>query len=340
MHDIDKLISEMTLEEKAGLCSGADFWHTKKVDRLGIPDVMVSDGPHGLRKQDIDTVDPNESIKAVCFPAACATACSFDRELMLSMGETLGEECRAEDVSVLLGPAVNIKRSPLCGRNFEYISEDPYLAGELSAAYINGVQSKNVGTSIKHFAANSQETRRMTCSSDMSERTLREIYFPAFETAVKKAQPWTVMCSYNLINGEYSSENDNLLNKVLRDEWGFRGMVLTDWNGSYGYQNTDDAVRNGNDAMLGFASKESNKITNTSSATLVKAMRQACKNILYTTVNSGNYTVPDPDAGKMSNMTKLFLEIDITSGVVLVAVMAIVLVRFFKKRKKNVAEEA
>ena len=229
MHDIDKLISEMTLEEKAGLCSGADFWHTKKVDRLGIPDVMVSDGPHGLRKQDIDTVDPNESIKAVCFPAACATACSFDRELMLSMGETLGEECRAEDVSVLLGPAVNIKRSPLCGRNFEYISEDPYLAGELSAAYINGVQSKNVGTSIKHFAANSQETRRMTCSSDMSERTLREIYFPAFETAVKKAQPWTVMCSYNLINGEYSSENDNLLNKVLRDEWGFKGYVMSDW---------------------------------------------------------------------------------------------------------------
>lgn len=125
MHNIDKLISEMTLEEKAGLCSGADFWHTKKVDRLGIPDVMVSDGPHGLRKQDIDTVDPNQSIEAVCFPAACATACSFDRELMQSMGETLGEECRAEDVSVLLGPAVNIKRSPLCGRNFEYISEDP-----------------------------------------------------------------------------------------------------------------------------------------------------------------------------------------------------------------------
>lgn len=147
---------------------------------------MVSDGPHGLRKQDIDTVDPNESIKAVCFPAACATACSFDRELMLSMGETLGEECRAEDVSVLLGPAVNIKRSPLCGRNFEYISEDPYLAGELSAAYINGVQSKNVGTSIKHFAANSQETRRMTCSSDMSERTLREIYFPALKLPLKR----------------------------------------------------------------------------------------------------------------------------------------------------------
>lgn len=229
MADIDKLISEMTLEEKAGLCSGADFWHTKKVERLGIPDVMVSDGPHGLRKQDMDGVDPNNSIEAVCFPAACATACSFDRELMQSMGETLGEECRAEDVSVLLGPAVNIKRSPLCGRNFEYISEDPYLAGELAAAYINGVQSKNVGTSIKHFCANNQELRRITCSSDMSERTLREIYLPAFETAVKKAQPWTVMCSYNLINGVYGSENDYTLNTILRDEWGFEGYVMSDW---------------------------------------------------------------------------------------------------------------
>ena len=149
-----------------------------------------------------------------------------------------------------------------------------------------------------------------------------------------------IFFDYNKINGEYPAQNKHVSSDILRDEWGFRGMVLTDWNGSYGYQNTVDAVRNGNDAMLGFASKESNKITNTSSATLVKAMRQACKNILYTTVNSGNYTVPDPDAGKMSNMTKLFLEIDITSGVVLVAVMAIVLVRFFKKRKKNVAEEA
>ncbi len=230
MRDIDKLIAEMTIEEKAGLCSGADFWHTKKVDRLGIPDVMVSDGPHGLRKQNVDDVDSGaDVIEAVCFPAACATACSFDRELMKNMGEILGEECRAEDVSVLLGPAVNIKRSPLCGRNFEYISEDPYLAGELSASYINGVQSKNVGTSIKHFAANSQELRRMTCSSDMTDRTLREIYLPAFETAVKKSQPWTVMCCYNLINGVYGSENDYTLDKILRDEWGFNGYVVSDW---------------------------------------------------------------------------------------------------------------
>ncbi len=230
MHNLDELISKMTLEEKAGLCSGADFWHTKKVERLGIPDVMVSDGPHGLRKQDVDNVNSEaDVIEAVCFPAACATACSFDRELMEYMGETLGEECRAENVSVLLGPAVNIKRSPLCGRNFEYVSEDPYLAGELSASYIKGVQSKNVGTSIKHFAANSQENRRMTCSSDMNERTLREIYLPAFETAVKKSQPWTVMCCYNLINGVYGSENEYTLNTILRDEWGFKGYVVSDW---------------------------------------------------------------------------------------------------------------
>ena len=174
------------------------------------------------------------------------------------------------------------------------------------------------------------------------EQAIREIYLKPFEICVKnfEGQSLAVMSSFNFVGDRWTGANPNLLNNVLRDEWGFRGMVLTDWNGSYGYQNTDDAVRNGNDAMLGFASKESNKITNTSSATLVKAMRQACKNILYTPVNSGNYTVPDPDAGKMSNMTKLFLEIDITSGVVLVAVMAIVLVRFFKKRKKNVAEEA
>ncbi|MBR4305593.1 MAG: glycoside hydrolase family 3 C-terminal domain-containing protein [Ruminiclostridium sp.] len=230
MTNLDEIIRKMTLEEKAGLCSGADFWHTKKVDRLGIPDVMVSDGPHGLRKQDADSINPHSDvIEAVCFPAACATACSFDRELMQSMGETLGEECRAEDVSVLLGPAVNIKRSPLCGRNFEYVSEDPYVAGELSAAYINGVQSKNVGTSIKHFAANSQEARRMAVSSDMDERTLREIYLPAFETAIKKSQPWTVMCCYNRINGVYGSENDYTLNKILRDEWGFLGYVVSDW---------------------------------------------------------------------------------------------------------------
>ena len=228
---IRSLIAEMTLEEKAGLCSGADFWHTKAVERLGVPASMVSDGPHGLRKQDdgADHLGVNDSIEAVCFPAGCATAASFDKALVNRMGRAIGESCQHEKLSVVLGPAVNIKRSPLCGRNFEYLSEDPYLAGEMAAAYIQGVQSRNVGTSIKHFAANSQEHRRMSSSSDADERTLREIYFPAFETAVKKAQPWTVMCSYNRINGVYASENRWLLTDVLRDEWGFEGYVMSDW---------------------------------------------------------------------------------------------------------------
>ncbi len=229
--DIKALVSQMTLEEKCGLLSGLDFWHTKPVERLGIPSVMVSDGPHGLRKQDqgADHLGMNESIKAVCMPAACATAASFDRDLIRTMGEAIGDSCQHEELSVVLGPAVNIKRSPLCGRNFEYFSEDPYLAGEMSASFIGGVQSRNVGTSIKHFAANNQEHRRMSSSSNVDERTLREIYFPAFETSVKKAQPWTVMCSYNRINGVYASEDPWLLTQVLRDEWGFEGYVVSDW---------------------------------------------------------------------------------------------------------------
>lgn len=229
--NLKELISEMTLEEKAGMCSGFDFWYLKSVDRLGIPKVMVSDGPHGLRKQDEkgDHLGLNGSVQAVCFPPACLSACSFDRELMTEFGEVIGKEAQANDVSVILGPAVNIKRSPLCGRNFEYYSEDPYLAGETAAAFINGVQSQHVGTSIKHFAANNQEFNRMSNSSEVDERTLREIYFPAFETAVKKSKPYTVMCSYNRINGTYASEDPWLLTEVLRDEWGFEGYVVSDW---------------------------------------------------------------------------------------------------------------
>lgn len=231
MTDVKKLISEMTLEEKASLLGGDDFWHTKAVERLGIPRFMMSDGPHGLRKQDQegDHLGINDSIKAVCFPAACATASSFDTDMMEKMGETIGEECQAEDLAVVLGPAVNIKRSPLCGRNFEYFSEDPYLAGKMAASYIRGVQAKHVGTSIKHFALNNQETNRMNISAEVSERTMREIYFPAFEIAVKESQPKTVMCSYNKINGTYSSDNEWLLDKVLRKDWGFQGAVMTDW---------------------------------------------------------------------------------------------------------------
>ena len=213
------------------MCSGKDFWHLKSVERLGIPEVMVSDGPHGLRKQaeNGDHLGINESIKAVCFPAACATACSFDRDLLEEMGAALGTECQAENVSVLLGPAVNIKRSPLCGRNFEYFSEDPYLAGQMAKAHITGVQKEGVGTSIKHFAANNQEYHRMSASSEVDERTLREIYLAAFETPVKEAKPKTVMCSYNRINGVFASENPWLLDEVLRKEWGYEGYVMSDW---------------------------------------------------------------------------------------------------------------
>ena len=228
-HNIPELVAQLTLEEKAGLCSGADFWHTKTVERLGIPTLMVSDGPHGLRTQDPERDDPNHSRKAVCFPAGCSVAASFDPDLARREGAAIGREARAFGVGVVLGPAVNIKRSPLCGRNFEYYSEDPVLAGELAAGYINGVQSQGVGTSIKHFAANSQEYRRMSASSDMTERTLREIYLPAFETAVKKSQPWTVMCSYNRVNDVFASESRMLLTDILRTEWNFKGFVMSDW---------------------------------------------------------------------------------------------------------------
>ena len=228
---IKDLIAKMTLEEKAAMCSGADFWHTESCERLGIPASMVSDGPHGLRKQDdkADHLGVNESIKAVCFPAGCGTAASFNRDLLYHMGETLGNECQAEGVSVILGPAVNIKRSPLCGRNFEYYSEDPLVASEIAGSLIRGVQSKHVGTSLKHFLANNQETRRMSVNEIIDERTLNEIYLAAFEGAVKKAKPWTVMCSYNRINGTYTAAHHKYLTETLRDKWGFDGYVMSDW---------------------------------------------------------------------------------------------------------------
>ncbi len=227
--NIKELLTQLTLEEKAGLCSGKDFWRTKPVERLNIPSVMVSDGPSGLRTQVENGVNENDSRASVSFPSGCATSSSFDRELLHQLGEILGEEANDYNVSTLLGPAINIKRSPLCGRNFEYLSEDPYVAGELGAAYINGVQSKNVGTSVKHFAANNQETCRYSVSEEIDERTLREIYLTGFETCVKKSAPTTIMCSYNAINGELSSQNKWLLKDLLRDEWGYKGMVVSDW---------------------------------------------------------------------------------------------------------------
>jgi len=234
MNDHDKakaLVAEMTLEEKASLCSGKNFWLMKGIDRLGLPEIMLTDGPHGLRKQlaNAETASLNQSVPAVCFPTASATACSFDRELLREIGKTIGEECRQEGVAVLLGPGVNIKRSPLCGRNFEYFSEDPLLAGEMAAAFIDGIQSQNVGVSIKHFAANNQEKARMISESVLDERTMREIYLVAFERAVKQSSPWTVMCSYNRLFGEFASQSRMLLTDILRDEWGFKGIVMSDW---------------------------------------------------------------------------------------------------------------
>ena len=226
---IRALVSAMTLEEKASLCSGADMWHTKTVERLGIPDAMVADGPHGLRKQNPDQHHVNESIPSVCFPTGCAGAASFNRTLLYELGVTLGRECLAEQVDVILGPALNNKRSPLCGRNFEYYSEDPYLAGQMAAAQIRGIQSQGVGACPKHFFANNQEHRRMSVSAEIDERALREIYLAGFEGAVKGGKPWTIMSSYNRVNGRYVGGTREYLTDILRGEWGFDGMVMSDW---------------------------------------------------------------------------------------------------------------
>ena len=225
------LLGDLTLEEKAALCLGSDFWHTAAVPRLGIPAITMADGPHGLRKkaQEGEYDQISGSVPATCFPTASALASSFDAELVRRVGEAIGVEARAQGVDVVLGPGINIKRSPLCGRNFEYFSEDPLVSGVLGAALVQGVQSQGVAACPKHFAANNQETERARISADVDERTLREIYLPAFERVVTEARPWTVMCSYNKINGTYASEHSWLLTDVLRDEWGFDGLVMSDW---------------------------------------------------------------------------------------------------------------
>jgi beta-glucosidase len=225
-----EIVSQLTVEEKAALCSGANYWQTKEIPRVGLPSMRMSDGPHGLRRQTETEGSPEgDSIPSTCFPTASAIACSFNRQLLQDIGVALGEECLQEGVDILLGPGVNMKRHPMCGRNFEYFSEDPVVAGELAAAMINGIQSQGVGTSLKHFAANNQESNRMTVSSVADERTLREIYLKAFEIAVKKSKPWSVMASYNRINGTYATEDRRLLTDILRKEWGFKGMVVSDW---------------------------------------------------------------------------------------------------------------
>jgi beta-glucosidase len=229
--NVASLLGELTLEEKASLCLGSDFWHTAPIPRLGIPAIALSDGPHGLRKQpdEGDHVGISGSLPATCFPTASALGSSFDPGLARQVGEALGLEARAQGVAVVLGPGINIKRSPLCGRNFEYFSEDPLVSGALGGALVEGVQSQGVGASVKHYAANNQETDRLRVSADVDERTLREIYLPGFERIITQARPWTVMCAYNKVNGVYASENHWLLTELLRGEWGFDGLVVSDW---------------------------------------------------------------------------------------------------------------
>jgi beta-glucosidase len=227
---IQSIISKMTLEEKAALCTGASPWTTTPIERLGVPELTMADGPHGVRRVAEEETLIATSYPATCFPTASCMAATWDPDLVHSVGQAIAEECIAQKVDVILGPGVNMKRTPLCGRNFEYYSEDPFLAGELGASFIAGVQSKGVGTSLKHFATNNQEYQRLTISSEMDERTLREIYLPAFETAVKKSRPWTVMCAYNKLNGTYCAENHKLLVEILKDEWDFEGLVVSDWS--------------------------------------------------------------------------------------------------------------
>ncbi|MEG2395432.1 MAG: glycoside hydrolase family 3 C-terminal domain-containing protein [Oscillospiraceae bacterium] len=228
-----EIISKMTLEEKASLCSGGDYWNTKAIPSVGIPSIMMTDGPHGLRKRTKEKTKEQltslAGVPAICFPTAATTACSWDTDLIAEMGDALGEECLKEQISILLGPGINIKRSPTCGRNFEYFSEDPFLAGKYATSFINGVQARGIGTSLKHFAANNQEACRLTVNSVVDERTLREIYLAGFEMAVKESQPWTIMAAYNRLNDTHCTENKWLLTDVLRNEWGFKGIVVTDW---------------------------------------------------------------------------------------------------------------
>ncbi|RJG22415.1 beta-glucosidase [Paenibacillus thiaminolyticus] len=226
---VKDIIKEMTLEEKASLCSGLNMWQTKAVERVGIPSIVVTDGPHGLRKQANPADMSSKTVPATCFPSGAGLASSWDRELIEEVGAALGEECQAEDVQILLGPAVNIKRSPLCGRNFEYFSEDPYLSSEIGAHHVRGVQGQGIGTSVKHFAVNNQETLRNSINAVVDERSLHEIYLRSFEGPIMDGKAWTVMCAYNQVNGEFCSENSQLLTDVLKETWKHEGFVMTDW---------------------------------------------------------------------------------------------------------------
>src|SRR5579883_2029054 len=243
MHDVDELLRQMTLQEKVSMLAGSDMWHTTPVERLGIPAVKVTDGPNGARGGGSFT----NGVKAACFPVGIALASTWNVELVERVGQALGQEARTKGARVLLAPTVNIHRSPLNGRNFECYSEDPYLSGRLAVAYIRGVQSQGVGATIKHFVCNDSEYQRNSISSEVDERTLREIYLAPFQAAIEEAKPWAIMASYNKVNGTFASENPYTLSDILRKEWGFDGVAMSDW---FGTQSTAEAVNAGLDLEM------------------------------------------------------------------------------------------
>ena len=335
-------LEDLSIVEKAAMLSGGSEWDSRGNDRADIPGFVMSDGPHGVRRQlgEGDHLGIGASKPATCFPTACTVANTWDPALAEEMGEALGKEAHDLDVNVLLGPGMNIKRNPLCGRNFEYYSEDGVLAGKLAAAQVNAMATKGTYNYIKHFALNDQETNRCAFLLTYSnEQAIREIYLKPFELCIKNfdGTQIAVMSSFNWIGTVPACANEDTLTTILRNEWGFQGMVITDYDGSYGYMITDHCVRTGNDLMLGFSSQASNQLTNTESATLNNALRTSCKNIMYTIANSGYYTNTTDDGG-MSNMTKLFVTIDVVTVLLVVLCMALVIVRYRKKHAKTTAE--
>lgn len=328
----EELLDQLSVEDMINMVNLGGF-QTVAVDSIGKKGTLDSDGTSGLNDWYI-------GVYGTAYSTELLIAQTWNKELAHRIGEAEGAEYADCRIFGTYSPAMNIHRSAFTGRNFEYYSEDGVLSGHMASNMVNGLATKGVYAYIKHFAMNDQETNRCTLLQTYAdEQAIREIYLKPFEVAVKTfdGQALAVMSSFNFIGNRWTGADTNLLNNILRGEWGFRGMVLSDWNGSYGYQNTDDAVRNGNDAMLGFFQKESNQITNTS-ATMVQAMRKACKNILYTVVNSGNYTIEDPNEGKMDNMTKIFILVDSVIGILSIGILLLVLLRYFKKKKTAVIE--
>ena len=309
---IKELINEMTLEEKVSLLSGKDFWSTKSIPRLNIDSIYLTDGPHGVRKQSVnsDELSLQQSVATTCFPTACCSACSFDPNIMYEMGEAISKEAKANNVAVVLGPGINIKRSPLCGRNFEYFSEDPYLAGKMASGWISGLEDNGIQSSLKHFAANNQETLRLIIDSIVDERALREIYLYAFEIAVKEAKPSTVMCAYNSINGTFASENKYLLTDILRDEWGFDGIVVSDWGA---VNDRVEALKAGLDLQMPSTNGEDDKkVYNAVKETIIdeKILDKVVERLLYFSLYSMDniYDNVDYDKEEHHNIARKIAE--------------------------------